>query len=176
MEKVFKVVLKLWIAAVLLAIAFFVGRLVENQHLASINYAEYALKHMNLPEQYAPSFWLHGSTGFRDFYTITAFQIQYKSDREDLLKCIQRTDGWTVAPVSEEELRRFSESFWYPELMPVPDNTVFDAWFYRETTESTQYSESAKDCFSSIGKIGRGFQFAVFDVETGMVIWVHQFG
>ena len=162
------------IMAVLLVIAYFAGMYNGEQELANMDHAKYALKKMNLPAGYAPQFCLHGGTGIRDSYGITAFQVQ--CDREDLLKCIQRADGWTVAPVSEEELRGFAESFWYPELMPVPDNTVFDAWFYRETAEPTLYSESAKDCFSSIGKIGRGFEFAVFDVETGMVIYVDQFG
>ena len=161
-------------AAVLLAAAFFAGMLVES--LTSINHAEYALKKMNLPEQYAPSFCLRGYTGFRDSYMMTAFQIQYAIDRKDLLKRMANTEGWTVSPVTEAELRRFSRSFWYPDLMPIPDNTVFDAWFYRETSEPILGAETAKDCFSSIGKIGRGFEFAVFDVETGIIVFVDQFG
>lgn len=179
MEKGVGNVRMLGIAAVLLAIAFFAGRLVENQELSSINHAEYALEKMNFSTKYAkecaPSFCLHGSTGFRDSYRVTAFQLSDGCDGEDFLEIIQRTEGWTVAPVSEEDLRGFAESFWYPELIPMPDNTVFDAWFYRETREPFG-SARAKGCFSSIGRIGYGFEFAVFDVETEMVIFVDQFG
>ena len=86
------------------------------------------------------------------------------------------TEGWIVSPVTEAELRGFSKCFWYPDLLTIPDNTVFDAWFYRETSQPILGAETAKDCFSSIGKIGRGFEFAVFDLETGIIVFVDQFG
>lgn len=176
MKKGMKAAIILLSAAVMIGIAFFTGTLVENERLNSINYAEYALKKMNLPKQYAPAFCLHGYTGFRDSFLMTTFQIQYSIDREDLLQRIANTEGWTIAPVTEAELRDFSKSFWYPDLILAPDNTVFDAWFYRETSKPILEAETAKDCFSSIGKIGRGFEFAVFDLETGIIVFVDQFG
>ena len=174
MKKGMKAAIILLSTAALLAVAFFAGTLVENQTL--INHAEYALKKMNLPMQYAPSFCLYGYTGSRDSYMMTAFQIQYAIDRKDLLQRIANTEGWTIAPVTEAELRKFAKSFWYPDLILVPDNSVFDAWFYSETSKPIFGAEMAKDCFSSIGKIGRGFEFAVFDVETGIIVFVDQFG
>ncbi len=176
MKKGMKAAIILLSAAVMIGIAFFTGTLVENERLNSINYAEYALKKMNLPKQYAPAFCLHGYTGFRDSFLMTTFQIQYSIDREDLLERMTNTEGWIVSPVTEAELRGFSKCFWYPDLLTIPDNTVFDAWFYRETSQPILGAETAKDCFSSIGKIGRGFEFAVFDLETGIIVFVNQFG
>ena len=60
MKKGMQAAIILLSAAVSLAIAYFAGTLAEDLRFASINDAEYALKKMNLPKQYAPAFCLHG--------------------------------------------------------------------------------------------------------------------
>ena len=107
MKKGMQAAIILLSAAVSLAIAYFAGTLAEDLRFASINDAEYALKKMNLPKQYAPAFCLHGYTGFRDSFLMTTFQIQYSIDREDLLERMTNTEGWIVSPVTEAELRGF---------------------------------------------------------------------
>ena len=174
MRRPFKAGIALLIAVVLLVIAFFAGMLVENEKLHALNDAEFALRKLNLPEEYAPPFNLHGNTGFIDSYSVVAFQVEYPEERVNLLECIRHAEGWSVAPVLEEELREFAKCFWYPDLILTPKGTVFDAWFYRETSGPISWAKTAKDCFSSIGRIGDGFEFAVYDVDTGFLIFVDQ--
>ena len=161
---------------ILLAAAFFAGILVEDGRQEAPRYPEYALSKTGLPEKYAPAFCLEGLTGARESYQVIAFKVDYDSARKELLEHTKTVSGWNAAPVTEEELRAFSRSFWYPELLPVPGDTVFDAWYYLETSAPGIGAATAEGCFASIGAIGRGFEFAVFDVETGVMIFVDQFG
>lgn len=58
----------------------------------------------------------------------------------------------------------------------VRDDAAFDAWYYRETAGSYNAPGIPDGPFAEIGQIGRGFVFAVFDAETGLFIFVRQFG
>jgi len=54
---------------------------------------------------------------------------------------------------------------------------VFDAWYFLETAGPVSYAEDVT--FESLlesGYIGDGFEFAVFDVQSGLFIFVDQFG
>lgn len=185
---------KAWLLAACVAMivvaAFFAGRLVEALSDDAINSAEYALEATSLPGDYAPSYWLRGSAGLREFMTQTAFVIQYPSDREALLREISRTDGWHVAQVSAQEYRDFADvALWtQAKVLQVRDDTCFDAWYYCETAEPVQPStllevvlNSQKPALpdgplSEIGELGRGFHFAVYDAESGLFVYVNQFG
>lgn len=157
-------------------VAFFAGRVIQSEKDSDFNHAEYALKKTSLPEAYAPSYCLHGFTGFRDTFEQAVFEIPYMADREALMQCIRQTDGWTFAPATAQEFLAFASCFWYPTIVSVPDSVVFDAWFYRETDSPTPWAHAADGCFSTIGEVGNGFEFAVYDLETGLFIFVDQFG
>ena len=165
-------------AAVAVVAAFFAGRLVEALSDDAINSAEYALEVTSLPGDYAPSYWLRGSAGLREFMTQTAFVIQYPSDREELLREISRTDGWHAAQVSAQEYRDFADAaLWtQAEVLQVRDDTCFDAWYYRETAEPCDPPALPDGPFSEIGELGRGFQFAAYDAESGLFLYFYQFG
>ena len=110
--------------------------------------------------------------------TQTAFVIQYPSDREELLREISRTDGWHAAQVSAQEYRDFADAaLWtQAEVLQVRDDTCFDAWYYRETAEPCDPPALPDGPFAQIGELGRGFQFAAYDAESGLFVYVNQFG
>ena len=110
--------------------------------------------------------------------TQTAFVIEYPSDREVLLEEISRIDGWHVAQVSAQEYRDFADAaLWtQAEVLQVQDDTCFDAWYYRETAEPCDPPALPDGPLSKIGELGRGFQFAAYDVESGLFVYVNQFG
>ena len=165
-------------AAVAVVAAFFAGRFFEGYLNHSANLARYALEATSLPGDYAPSYWLRGSAGLREFMTQTAFVIQYPSDREELLREISRTDGWHAAQVSAQEYRDFVDAaLWtQAEVLQVRDDTCFDAWYYRETAEPCDPPALPDGPLSEIGELGRGFHFAAYDAESGLFVYVNQFG
>lgn len=172
-KHILKIGRNLIIAVILLTLAFCAGRIYENENIG--NQAASALLKTGLPTLYAPDYSLCGFTGFRDYFSQTVFLVEY--DQQDLLSAIQNTKHWTVAPVSAEDLRSFASHTWYPDISQVSDDIVFDAWYYIETTEPTDYYRpQATGALETIGTIGRGFEFAVFDVETGLFIFIDQLG
>lgn len=162
------------------AIGWFVGMLQENQKLTSINYAAYALESTGLPGEYAPTFSLHGYTGFRDSYMQTEFCIDYPRDRQAILEIIANIEHWRVAPVTALEYSDFASNImWgYNNSRQLSDEIVFDAWYYRETTEPhAPNNRVPKGPMEQIGPYaGRGFEFALFDTDTGLFIYIDQFG
>ena len=174
-ESVRQTIVKLFGIAMLLMLAFGAGALYANEKTSHVNPAAHALKKCNLSQTYAPSFSLRGFTGFRDTYEQIVFAVDEKQ-RSALMQAISRATGWTAEAVTAEDFRAFSKACWYREFPPVPDDMVFDAWFYRETHEPTDYAHIATGSLSSIGAVGYGFEFAVFDMETGLMIFIDQFG
>ena len=173
---------KAWLLAACVTVAvvaaFFAGRLVEAPSDDAINSAECALEVTSLPGDCAPSSWLRGSAGLREFMPQTAFVIQYPSDREALFREISRTDGWHAAQVSAQEYRDFADvALWtQAEVLQVRDDTCFDAWYYCETAEPYAPPALPDGPLSEIGALGRGFRFAVYDAESGLFVYVNQFG
>ena len=174
-EKALRRIAKLLGITMLLALAFGAGVLYENEHVLQVNHAAWALKKCNLSQAYAPRFCLRGFTGFRDTYEQIVFAVE-EDQRPVLIQEISRTKGWTAEPVPEEDFLAFSKAFWYKEFPPLPGGMVFDAWFYRETHEPSGYVHVATGSLSPIGAIGYGFEFAVYDIETGLMIFIDQFG
>ncbi len=148
--------------------------------MTSINHAAYALESTGLPGEYAPGFSLHGYTGFRDSYMQTEFCINHSSDCQTILKMISNIDHWHVVPVTASEYLDFASNvLWeYENSWQCADEIVFDAWYYRETTEPhAPNNRVPKGPMEQIGPYaGRGFEFALFDSDTGLFIYIDQFG
>lgn len=174
-ESVRRRIVKLLGIAMLLMLAFGAGALYANEKAAHVNDAAHALRKCNLSQTYAPSFSLSGFTGFRDTYEQIVFAVD-EGQKTALMQEIGHATGWTAGAVTAEDFRAFSKACWFREFPPIPDDMVFDAWFYRETHEPTDYAHMATGSLSSIGAIGYGFEFAVFDMETGLMIFIDQFG
>ena len=162
------------------ATGWFIGMLQENHKLTSINHAAYALESTGLPEEYAPSFSLHGHTGFRDSFMQTVFCIDYSGDCQRILEMISNTDHWHTASVTVSEYSDFARNvIWgYENSWQYTDEIVFDAWYYRETAEPhIPNNRIPKGPMDQIGTYaGRGFEFALFDADTGLFIYIDQFG
>lgn len=159
-------------------IVFFVGRVYETFQDDPLAHAVYALKKTGLSQEYAPAYSLHGSIGIRDYFSQTKFVVQYEHERNKLLQEASLTKGWHTAPVTAEEYLCFQETcMWGYETLDVPDDVVFDAWYYLETHDPLSYSASAPEGgLKEIGQVGYGYEFAVFDVESGLFIFVDLFG
>lgn len=164
--------------AAALVIAFFAGRLSGNTHLFAANAAETALEQTGLPGEYAPPYAMHGMADGRDSFEQTVFCIEYEQEREALQQIMSRTEGWRIAEANAEDYRRFAETaMWgYQSAVQVQDDVTFDAWYYRETAEPYNAPGVPDGPFAEIGQAGRGFVFAVFNAETGLFIFVRQFG
>lgn len=172
-KSILKIGRNLIITILLLTLAFCAGRIYENESIG--NRAAIALLRTGLPTVYAPDYSLYGFTGLRDSFSQTVFLVEY--NQQDLLNAIQKAEHWTVAPVSAEDFRSFVSHTWYPDISQVSNDIVFDAWYYVETTESTDaFHHQATGALEAIGALGRGFEFAVFDIETGLFIFIDQFG
>ena len=158
-------------------IAFIIGILCGDKQMQS--HSAYALKKTGLSSEYAPSYELHGYVGSRDSFMQTEFIVQYETDRDRLLSEIKKTANWHYQPVSTEQYLRFqSQYMWdFAEVLSVPNDMVFDAWYFAETAGPVSYSEGPDfENLLESGYIGRGFEFAVFDVQSGLFIFVDQFG
>ncbi len=162
--------------AAALVIAFFAGRLSGNTRLFTPNAAETALEQTGLPRDYAPPYAMHGMADGRDSFEQTVFCAA--REREALLQWMSRTQGWRIAEANAEDYRRFAETaMWSCQAaVQVQDDVTFDAWYYRETAEPYNAPGVPDGPFAEIGQAGRGFVFAVFDAETGLFIFVRQFG
>ena len=146
---------------------------------SAINYAERALKKTGLPTTYAPGYCLHGEISSRDSFVQTKFVVEYQSDRRTLLEEAKRAKGWRAAPVTATEYLAFQRACLWKcgEVLSVPADTVFDAWYYCETSAPVSNAVAAPaGALEEIGPVGRGFEFAVFDAETGLFVFVDQFG
>lgn len=176
MKRLIKAVGVLLVVFFLCGVSLLAGALIANE--SEINHGEYALRKTHLPVEYAPTYSLYGFTGMRDSFSQTVFTVDYWSDdREALMNAIRQTEHWHVEPVSAEDFRSFAAHTWYPDIVQVADDMVFDAWYYIETTKPlSSIAHEASGAFASIGQIGYGFEFAVYDLETGLFIFVDQFG
>jgi len=142
-------------------------------------YAARSLKKTGLPTECAPSYCLHGFAGSRDSFTQVKFIVDDPFERSVLLKQMKCVKGWHVTPVDGYEYLEFQNRYMWTcsAVLDVPEDIVFDAWYYHETREGSIYSEDvAVGAFSEIGRIGRGYEFAVYDSETGLFVFVDQFG
>ncbi len=164
--------------AAALVIAFFAGRLTGNARLFTPNAAQTALEQTGLPRDYAPAYVMHGAADGRDSFEQTVFCVEYEQEREALRQLMSRTQGWRIAEAGAEDYRRFAETaMWsYQAAVQVADDVTFDAWYYRETAEPYNAQDVPDGFFAEIGQTGRGFVFAAFDAETGLFIFVRQFG
>ncbi len=154
---------------------FLAGILTANE--SEVDYSETALRKTGLPTQFAQHYALYGLTAGRDYFSQTVFQVPYSSEQQDLLNIMASTDNWRIAKVSAEDFRGFNAHTWYPDVVQVADDIVFDAWYYLETAEPMEgIVHQATGTLESIGTIGYGFEFAVFDVDTGLFIFIDQFG
>ena len=174
---------KRWRAALFLilavCVAYALGGVRASLTYAGINYAETALKKTGISVQYAPSYCLHGDATARDSFAQTVFTVEHQSDRQALLEEAKRTKGWRAAPVTATEYLAFQRACLWKcgEVLSVPADTVFDAWYYCETSAPVSNAVAAPaGALEEIGPVGRGFEFAVFDAETGLFVFVDQFG
>ena len=158
-------------------LGYIVGTIDANTRNEMMNHAVVALERTGISSKYAPNYSMYGFVGFRDMFSQTKFKVYYDSDRKALFNDIAEAKHWHVAPVTGDEYLRLQRACMCNDVIDVPEDVVFDAWYYLETTEPTQYSGFAPNgALSEIGQIGRGFEFAVFDLETGLFIFVDQFG
>ena len=167
--------------AILLAgfIGCIVGELRAGIRQSALNRAAIALEKTGLPEMYAPSYSLYGFTGFRDTFSQTKFIVQWKDEREQLFSDISSSERWRVAPVTADEYESFRKACigWYSAVLDVPTDIVFDAWYYLETHEPAKYSDCAPEgAFEEIGQVGYGFEFALYDRESGLFVFTDLFG
>jgi len=177
-RKIWRILSLLPVTALISVIAFFAGALWNSVPTAEEK-AQYALKNTGLTFSETGSFSLHGSYGWRDFYDITEFIIPYPENRQALLTEMKTTEGWHMAEVAYPEYLDFCElALWADfEIIMLPEDTVFEAWYYRETCEPSGFSyHTNKGAFEDIGKLGHGFTFAVYDVDTGLFIYFNQHG
>lgn len=176
MKKRFTLILAAFIIALF---GYIKGSFDADMRHESFSYASNALEKTGLPEKYAPSYCLHGFTGFRDSFLQVKFIIQYQDDREALLSKMASTKGWHISQVAQDEYLNFQQTcMWaYSAVLDIPADIIFDAWYYLETDEPAPYSKHAPaGALAEIGQIGYGYEFAVYDVESGLFIFVDQFG
>ena len=159
----------------LIGISFLAGMIMSSVN--EVSHGEYALKKTGLPPQFAHHYSLHRVSSGRDYFSQTVFQVEYSSERKELFNIMSCTKNWRIEKVNAEDFRAFTGHTWYPNIVQVADDIEFDAWYYLETSEpSGGIVHEAPGMFESIGLIGRGFEFAVFDLETGLFIFIDQFG
>lgn len=139
--------------------------------------ARNALQLTGIRQDFDPDFVFHGSHIGRDMFSQTFFEVSY-GDRKELMRLIRSTDGWHSEALTAKDYCDFVEITWYPSMIQhmISDDIVFDAWFYRETTPSAGFEPMLHGYFSFLGQAARGFEFAVFDEDTGLFIFIDQFG
>lgn len=174
-SRFWKAVRTLVVICLIAGISFLTGAIVANENKPYRSAV--ALQKTGLPISYSQRYTLHGVTAGRDYFSQTVFQVEYSSERKELFNIMAHTKNWRIEKVSAEDFRAFTGHTWYPEIVQVADDIEFDAWYYLETSESDGgIVHEAPGMFSSIGLIGRGFEFAVFDLDTGLFIFIDQFG
>ncbi len=139
--------------------------------------ARNALRLTGIQQDFDPDFVFHGSHIGRKMFSQTFFEVSY-GDRKELMSLIRNTDGWHSEALTAKDYCDFVEITWYPDMIQhmISDDIVFDAWFYRETTPSAGFEPMLHGYFSFLGQAARGFEFAVFDEDTGLFIFIDQFG
>ena len=139
--------------------------------------ARNALQLTGIQQDFDPDFVFHGSHIAREMFSQTFFEVSY-GDRKELMSLIRNTDGWHSEALTAKDYCDFVEITWYPSMIQhmISDDIVFDAWFYRETTPSAGFEPMLHGYFSFLGQAARGFEFAVFDEDTGLFIFIDQFG
>ncbi len=158
-------------------LGYFIGSIDANTRNEMLNRAAVALEKTGLSQTYAPHYSLYGFIGFRDTFSQTKFKVYYDSDRKALFNDIAEAKHWHVTPVAGDEYLEFQRVCMWNDVLDVPADIVFDAWYYLETTEPDPYSSYTPDgALTEIGQIGRGFEFAVYDADSGLFIFVDQFG
>lgn len=175
---------RFWIALLFAFIAgvggYAAGLLTADISQEFVNHAETALKKTGLSAQYAPSYSLYGFTGFRDSFSQTKFEIESASHKQQILSDMRFAGNWHTAPVTADEYLAFQEAcaWTYSSVLDLPANIIFDAWYYLETCAPAAPSSPVvpSGAFSAIGQIGHGFEFAVYDLETGLFIFIDQHG
>lgn len=182
-KRIAKIILLLFLFLFIGIIGWSFGILHASTPLTGINHdgsSEFALESTGLPVEYAPGFSLYGYTGFRDSFSQTEFRINYQRERQALLDIISTTDCWHIAPVTASEYSDFASNvMWeYENSWQYSDKIIFDAWYYRERVEPYPPSgQIPKGPLEEIGPyVGRGFEFALFDVDTGLFVYIDQFG
>ena len=143
------------------------------------NHAEIALRKTGLNVQYAPEYSLYGFTGFRDSFSQTKFVIEYDHEKQQIFSDMKLANNWHISPVSAEDFLAFQDACaWeFSSVLNIPDDITFDAWYYLETSAAADFSPAAPEgALSEIGRVGNGFEFAVFDLETGLFILIDQHG
>ena len=167
----------LWIIGLWLVCCFILSGCSDEPYKDEHVMATHALQKTNIIQDFVPDFVFHGSHIGRDMYSQTFFEFSY-TDRKELMDIIRNTDGWHVETLTSEDYCDFVEITWYPSMVKqmICGDIEFDAWFYRETTPSAGYEPMIGGYFSFLGRAARGFEFAVFDKETGLFIFIDQFG
>lgn len=157
---------------------YIIGIIDANIQNESINRAANALQKTGLCVDCAPSYSLYGFIGFRDTFTQTKFKVEYESERKLLLDEMKVAKGWHMASVTAEEFRQFQEAcaWGISGVLEVPDDVIFDAWYYRETDEPYGTGTAPQGALGEIGQVGRGYEFAVYDMQSGIFILIDQFG
>lgn len=175
-------ILYILLAAALCVVSFQAGAFWDS-FLSEKPYADHAAKAANAFAKtnlasFEITYVLHGSNIGRDMYSQTVFEVPYDTDKKELMECIRNADGWHVEAITADDYRDFVEITWYPSMVQhtVSDDIVFDAWFYRETCPSAGYEKMMKGRFSYMGRAARGFEFAVYDKDTGLFIFIDQHG
>ena len=145
----------------------------KDEHAKAIS----ALRKTNIQQDFRPTFLLYGGHIGRDMYAQTFFEVPYTA-RTELMDLIRDTDGWHAETITSEDYCDFVEITWFPAMMKqmISGDIEFDAWFYRETTPPAGYEPMVQGHFSFLGRAARGFEFAVFDEDTGLFILIDQFG
>ena len=146
-KKIFRVFIFIFIPALIAGIAFVAGS-ISNALPTGNEGADYALSKTGLAERDNITFSLRGTTGWRAYVDITEFVVpDYDDEREELFEEIKTVGGWHVAEVPLAEYEQFvSEAMWSqgPGIIMLPDDTVFDAWYYEETCEAPTYYVNIK--------------------------------
>ena len=174
-----KRVLIVFAVMILCACCYLKGIIDEDARHASHSYARNALEKTGMSAEFAPGYCLHGFTGFRDTFHQVKFIVEDQHDRKALMAEMTSADGWHVSQVTAAEYLEFQKNcMWtYSQALSVPEEVVFDAWFYCETDEPAPWSKQmTAGALKEIGQVGNGYEFAVFDAETGMFIFADQFG
>ena len=150
----------------------------EEPYADHIAKAAYAFKETGLFPSFDVDYVLEGSHLGRDSFRLTVFEIPYEAYKSELMILITDAEGWHVEAIGAGDYRDFAEVTWFPSMLQatVADDIVFDAWYYRKTTPSAGYEPMQKGCFRFLGRAARGFEFAVYDRETGLFIFIDQFG
>lgn len=178
-------ILSVLVVAVLCGISVMIGTrinlesiLLEKPYAHHAAKASYAFEETGLTPSFEIPYVLDGSLVGRDNYKQTIFEVPYRSEREELWGLIQNTDGWHAETITADDYRSISEITWYPSLVnnTIADDIEFDAWFYRETVPAVGYERRINGYFSFLGQAARGMEFAVFDKDTGLFIFIDQRG